>query len=78
NGPRKVLISNNNSTSILSKDSQINTTPSSNTDLDNTTSRENSIPNEETEAQQEETGFFKDILYDDVVAFVKESGNASI
>ncbi|WP_242309936.1 DNA translocase FtsK [Bacillus cereus group sp. BfR-BA-01524] len=78
NGPRKVLISNNNSTSILSKDSQINTTPSSNTDLDNTNSRENSIPNEETEAQQEETGFFKDILYDDVVAFVKESGNASI
>ncbi|MEE3960012.1 DNA translocase FtsK [Bacillus thuringiensis] len=78
NGPRKVLISNNNSTSILSKDSQINTTPSSNTDLDNTTSRENSIPNEETEAKQEDTGFFKDILYDDVVAFVKESGNASI
>ncbi|MEB8804891.1 DNA translocase FtsK [Bacillus cereus] len=69
NGPRKVLISNNNSTSILSKDSQINTTPSSNTDLDNTTSRENSIPNEETEAKQEDTGFFKDILYDDVVAF---------
>ncbi|EJR80712.1 DNA translocase FtsK [Bacillus cereus] len=78
NSPRKVLISKNNSTSILSKDSQINTTLSSNTDLDNTTSRENSIPNEETEAKQEETGFFKDILYDDVVAFVKESGNASI
>ncbi len=78
NSPRKVLISKNNSTSILSKDSQINTTLSSDTDLDNTTSRENSIPNEETEAKQEETGFFKDILYDDVVAFVKESGNASI
>ncbi|MFJ1119133.1 DNA translocase FtsK [Bacillus thuringiensis] len=78
NSPRKVLISKNNSTSILSKDSQINTTLSSNTDLDNTTSRENSIPNEETEAKQKETGFFKDILYDDVVAFVKESGNASI
>ncbi|MFE6014692.1 DNA translocase FtsK, partial [Bacillus thuringiensis] len=78
NGPRKVLISNNNSTSILSKNSQINTTPSSNADLDNTTSQENSIPNKETEAKQEETGFFKDILYDDVVAFVKESGNDSI
>ena len=78
NSPRKVLISNNNNTLILSKDSQINTTPSSNTDLDNTTSRENSIPNEETEAKQEETGFFKDILYDDVVAFVKESGDDSI
>ncbi|HDR4483829.1 TPA: TraM recognition domain-containing protein [Bacillus cereus] len=78
NSPRKVLISNNNNTLILSKGSQINTTPSSNTDLDNTTSRENSIPNEKSEAKQEETGFFKDILYDDVVAFVKESGNASI
>lgn len=78
NNPRKVLISNNNNTLILSKDSQINTTPSSNTDLDNTTSRENSIPNEKSEAKQEETGFFKDILYDDVVAFVKESGNSSI
>lgn len=78
NSPRKVLISNNNNTLILSKDSQINTTPSSNTDLDNTTSRENSIPNEKSEAKQEETGFFKDILYDDVVAFVKESGNSSI
>lgn len=78
NSPRKVLISNNNNTLILSKDSQINTTPSSNTDLDNKTSRENSIPNEKSEAKQEETGFFKDILYDDVVAFVKESGNSSI
>ncbi|PFU80131.1 conjugal transfer protein TraG [Bacillus cereus] len=78
NGSRKVLISNNNSTSILSKNSQINTTPSSNIDLDNTTSQENSIPNKETEAKQEETGFFKDILYDDVVAFVKESGDDSI
>ncbi|HDR4907721.1 TPA: TraM recognition domain-containing protein [Bacillus cereus] len=78
NSPRKVLISNNNNTLILSKDSQINTTPSSNTDLDNTTSRENSIPNEKSQAKQEETGFFKDILYDDVVAFVKESGNSSI
>ncbi|MGE0980889.1 DNA translocase FtsK [Bacillus cereus] len=78
NGPRKVLISNNNSTSILSRDSQINTTPSSNTDLDNITSRKKSIPNEDIEAKQEDTGFFKDILYDDVVAFVKESGNASI
>ncbi|HDR7714244.1 TPA: conjugal transfer protein TraG, partial [Bacillus cereus] len=78
NSSRKVLISKNNSTPILLKDSQINTTLSSNTDLDNTTSRENSIPNEETEAKQEETGFFKDILYDDVVAFFKESGNASI
>ncbi|PFI93943.1 TraM recognition domain-containing protein [Bacillus cereus] len=69
---------NNNSTPILSKDSQINTTPSSNTDLDNTTSREESIPNEDIEAKQEETSFFKDILYDDVVSFVKESGTASI
>ncbi|MED2917532.1 DNA translocase FtsK [Bacillus thuringiensis] len=83
NGPRKVLISNNNSTSILSKDSQINTTPSSNTnlnntDLDNTTSREKRIPNVNIEVKQGETSFFKDILYDDVVSFVKESGTASI
>ncbi|KXY44905.1 conjugal transfer protein TraG [Bacillus cereus] len=69
---------NNNSTSILLKGSQINTTPSSNTDLDNTTSRGESIPNEDIEAKQEETSFFKDILYDDVVSFVKESGTASI
>ncbi|PEV85958.1 conjugal transfer protein TraG [Bacillus thuringiensis] len=83
NSPRKVLISNNNSTSILSKDSQINTTPSSNTnlnntDLDNTTSREKRIPNVNIEVKQGETSFFKDILYDDVVSFVKESGTASI
>ncbi|NRQ72265.1 TraM recognition domain-containing protein [Bacillus cereus] len=77
-GQNHSIETNNNSTSILSRDSQINTTPSSNTDLDNITSRKKSIPNEDIEAKQEDTGFFKDILYDDVVAFVKESGNASI
>ncbi|MGA5716266.1 TraM recognition domain-containing protein [Bacillus bombysepticus] len=77
-GQNHSIETNNNSTSILSRDSQINTTPSSNTDLDNITSRKKSIPNEDIEAKQEETGFFKDILYDDVVAFVKASGNSSI
>lgn len=77
-GQNHSIETNNNSTSILSRDSQINTTPSSNTDLDNITSRKKSIPNEDIEAKQEETSFFKDILYDDVVSFVKESGTASI
>ncbi|MED2039272.1 DNA translocase FtsK, partial [Bacillus wiedmannii] len=70
-GPRKVLISNN---SRITEETSINTTHSS----DNTISQEVAIPSEDKGTVQEETSFFKDILYDDVVSFVKESGSASI
>ncbi|MED2282502.1 DNA translocase FtsK, partial [Bacillus thuringiensis] len=70
-GNRKVLISNN---SRITEETSINTTHSS----DNTISQEVAIPSEDNGTVQEETSFFKDILYDDVVSFVKESGSASI
>ncbi|HFJ9281134.1 DNA translocase FtsK [Bacillus cereus] len=70
-GPRKVLISNNSSTS---EETSVITTHSS----DNTISPEVAIPIEGEEIKQEETSSFKDILYDDVLSFVKESGSISI
>ncbi|PFR47854.1 DNA translocase FtsK [Bacillus cereus] len=70
-GPRKVLISNNSSTS---EETSVITTHSS----DNTISPEVSIPIEGEGIKQEETSSFKDILYDDVLSFVKESGSISI
>ncbi|OWT47896.1 conjugal transfer protein TraG [Bacillus sp. K2I17] len=70
-GPRKVLISNNSS---IPEEQSVNTTHSS----DNTISQEVAIPNEDQGTVQEETSFFKDILYDDVLRFAKESGSASI
>lgn len=70
-GPRKVLISNNSSTS---EETSVNTTHSS----DNTISPEVAIPIEGEGIEQEETSSFKDILYDDVLSFVKESGSISI
>ncbi|SCN41858.1 TraG/TraD family conjugation protein (TraG/TraD family protein) [Bacillus wiedmannii] len=70
-GPRKVLISNNSS---VPEEQSVNTTHSS----DNTISQEVAIPSEDQGTVQEETSFFKDILYDDVLRFVKESGSASI
>ncbi|MGM2730917.1 DNA translocase FtsK [Bacillus cereus group sp. Bce005] len=70
-GPRKVLISNNSS---MPEESSINTTHSS----DNTISQEVAIRSEDPGTVQEETSVFKDILYDDVLSFVKESGSASI
>ncbi|TKI85548.1 DNA translocase FtsK, partial [Bacillus mycoides] len=76
--PRKVLISNDNSMSILPKDSENNTTPLSDTNLENTISPELAIPSEDKGREQEDTSLFKDILYDDVTAFVRESGTASI
>ncbi|QWI46992.1 DNA translocase FtsK [Bacillus mycoides] len=76
--PRKVLISNDNSMSILPKDSENNTTPLSDTSLENTISPELAIPSEDKGRAQEDTSLFKDILYDDVTAFVRESGTASI
>ncbi|MGG0120661.1 DNA translocase FtsK [Bacillus paranthracis] len=70
-GPRKVLISNNSSTS---EETSVITTHSS----DNTLSLEVAIPIEGEGIKQEETSSFKDILYDDVLSFVKESGSISI
>ncbi|HDR7799754.1 TPA: TraM recognition domain-containing protein [Bacillus tropicus] len=70
-GPRKVLISNNSSTS---EESSVITTHSS----DNTILPEVAIPIEGEGIEQEETSSFKDILYDDVLSFVKESGSISI
>ncbi|MES9754045.1 DNA translocase FtsK [Bacillus wiedmannii] len=70
-GPRKVLISNNSSTS---EETSVITTHSS----DNTISPEVAIPIEGEGIKQEETSSFKDILYDDVLSFVKESGSISI
>ncbi|WP_422424525.1 DNA translocase FtsK [Bacillus sp. PSXD-155] len=69
--PRKVLISNN---SNIPEEPSVNTTQSS----DNTISQEVAIPSEDKGTVQEEASFFKDILYDDVLSFVKESGSASI
>ncbi|MBE7098806.1 conjugal transfer protein TraG [Bacillus cereus] len=69
-GPRKVLISN----SSIPEEPSVNTTHTS----DNTISQEVVIPSEDKGTVQEETSFFKDILYDDVLSFVKESGSASI
>ncbi|MEI5913548.1 DNA translocase FtsK [Bacillus albus] len=70
-GPRKVLISNNSS---MPEETSINTTHSS----DNTISQEVRIGSKDQGTVQEETSFFKDILYDDVLSFVKKSGSASI
>ncbi|MFC9449990.1 DNA translocase FtsK [Bacillus cereus] len=70
-GPRKVLISNNSS---MPEATSVNTTQSS----DNTISQEVAIRSEDTGTVQEENSVFKDILYDDVLSFVKESGSASI
>ncbi|PHA57855.1 conjugal transfer protein TraG [Bacillus wiedmannii] len=70
-GPRKVLISNNGS---LLEETSVNTTHSS----DNTIPQEVRIGSEDQGSVQEETSCFKDILYDDVLSFVKESGSASI
>ncbi|HGA1022347.1 TPA: DNA translocase FtsK [Bacillus cereus] len=70
-GPRKVLISNNSSTS---EETSVITTHSS----DNTISPEIAIPIEGEGIEQEETSSFKDILYDDVLSFMKESGSISI
>ncbi|PEV55302.1 conjugal transfer protein TraG [Bacillus cereus] len=70
-GPRKVLISNNSSTS---EETSVITTHSS----DNTISPEIAIPIEGEGIEQEETSSFKDILYDDVLSFMKESGSIPI
>ncbi len=70
-GPRKVLISNNSS---MPEATSVNTTQSS----DNTISQEVAIRSEDTGTVQKENSVFKDILYDDVLSFVKESGSASI
>ncbi|KAB2399892.1 MULTISPECIES: DNA translocase FtsK [Bacillus cereus group] len=77
-GPRKVLISNNNSKPKLSKGSDVIATHSSDINPKNTISQEVAISNEDNAAVKEATSFFKDILYDDALVFVKESGTSSI
>ncbi|KAB2458607.1 TraM recognition domain-containing protein [Bacillus cereus] len=69
-GPRKVLILN----SSMQEETSVNTTHSS----DNTIPQEVRIGSEDQGTVQEETSCFKDILYDDVLSFVKESGSTSI
>nr|AOB42163.1 Conjugal transfer protein TraG [Bacillus thuringiensis] len=76
--PRKVLISKDNIGAKLSEGLDINTTQSSDTNTKITISQETAIPGEDKGAAQEETSSFKDILYDDVVTFVKQAGTASI
>ncbi|HDR6301730.1 TPA: TraM recognition domain-containing protein [Bacillus cereus] len=78
NGPRTVLISKDNSIPILPRESDINTTQSPNMSIENTISQKVAISGEDNEVTQGETDFFKDILYDDILAFVKEAGTTSI
>ncbi|MFJ8219860.1 DNA translocase FtsK [Bacillus cereus] len=70
-GPRKVLIPNDGS---IPEETCVDTTRLS----ENTISQKVAIPSEDKGRLQEETSSFKDILYDDVLSFVKESGSASI
>lgn len=70
-GPRKVLISNNSS---MPEITSVTTTHSP----DNTIPQEVAIPIEGEGIEQEETSSFKDILYDDILSFVKESESISV
>lgn len=70
-GPRKVLISNNSS---MPETTSVTTTHSP----DNTIPQEVAIPIEGEGIEQEETSSFKDILYDDILSFVKESESISV
>ncbi|HDR7719398.1 DNA translocase FtsK (plasmid) [Bacillus albus] len=78
NGPRTVLISNDNSIPILPRESDINTTQLLDKSIENTNSQKVAISGEDNEVTQGETSFFKDILYDDVLTFVKKAGTTSI
>ncbi|MBK5503135.1 DNA translocase FtsK [Bacillus sp. TH12] len=76
--PRKVLISKDNSSPLSPEASDINSTVLYETNPDKSIPQEVAIPSEDKEAALEETSFFKDILYDDVVIFVKQSRAASL
>ncbi|MGE6552759.1 DNA translocase FtsK [Bacillus mycoides] len=76
--PRKVLISKDNSSPLSPEASDINSTVLYETNSDKSIPQEVAIPSEDKEAALEETSFFKDILYDDVVIFVKQSRAASL
>lgn len=78
NGPRTVLISNDNSIPILPRESDINTTQLLDKSIENTNSQKVALSGEDNEVTQGETSFFKDILYDDVLTFVKKAGTTSI
>ncbi|MBE7127592.1 DNA translocase FtsK [Bacillus mycoides] len=76
--PRRVLISNDSSVPLPTEKSDINSPVLFETNIDESIQQESAMPSEDKEAAQEETSFFKDVLYDEVVAFVKESRTASI
>ncbi|QWG81426.1 TraM recognition domain-containing protein (plasmid) [Bacillus mycoides] len=76
--PRKVLISKDSRVPLPIEKSDINSPVLFETNTGESIQQESAIPSEDKEAAQEETSFFKDVLYDDVVAFVKESRTASI
>ncbi|MGE6594287.1 DNA translocase FtsK, partial [Bacillus mycoides] len=76
--PRKVLISKDSSVPLPIEESDINSPVLFETKTDESIQQESAMPSEDKEAAQEETSFFKDVLYDEVVAFVKESRTASI
>lgn len=76
--PRKVLISKDSRVPLPIEKSDINSPVLFETNTGESIQQESAMPSEDKEAAQEETSFFKDVLYDDVVAFVKESRTASI
>ncbi|MEC5236199.1 DNA translocase FtsK [Bacillus mycoides] len=76
--PRKVLISKDNSSPLSPEASDINSTVLYETNSDKSIPQVVAIPSEDKEAVLEETSFFKDILYDDVIIFVKQSRAASL
>ncbi|WP_445662218.1 DNA translocase FtsK [Bacillus sp. FSL R9-9530] len=76
--PRKVLISKDSSVPLPTEESDIKSPVLFETNTGESIQQESAMPSEDKKAVQEETSFFKDVLYDDVVAFVKESRTASI
>lgn len=76
--PRKVLISKDSCVPLPIEKPDISTPVLFETNTGESIQQESAMPSEDKEAAQEETSFFKDVLYDDVVAFVKESRTASI
>ncbi|QWH64001.1 conjugal transfer protein TraG (plasmid) [Bacillus mycoides] len=76
--PRKVLISKDSRVPLPIEKSDINSPVLFETNTGESIQQGSAMPSEDKEAAQEETSFFKDVLYDEVVAFVKESRTVSI
>ncbi|GAB6683581.1 DNA translocase FtsK [Bacillus cereus] len=77
-GPRKVLISNHNSQPELAKDPTVNATHSLDTNSENTILQGVAIPIEDSVAAAKKKNNFKDILYNDGAAFVKQPGSSEM